>query len=313
MGEPWTEQQLDEALAGLHADVSTDQGALDRARAALRAEAAAVPAGARDRFESVSGDAGPAGRTGRQFTPWLVAAAVVLVIGLVVAVLRLIDHSGEPPAAPINKPPSVNSLDELARRCSDRPIHPGQYRYVHYWRDGGSNGFNPEMELWIPFDVSDEWLVRGNTMTDREVKEFRGPYGGGYLPHEGNVRAPTPDFYAELPRDPRRLHEQLRAIPVDSHPEYAMLRFSNNILPAPADLRAALLRAMSYDPDIVITNNMHTADRRSAVAVGYTWMNGLSREQSRVYIDPENCDVIGSKELETTGQYAVVDAIGERP
>ena len=153
-----------------------------------------------------------------------------------------------------------------------------------------------------------------------EPEEFRGPYGGGYLHAGGNWRAASPAFYARLPRDPGTLYELLVSGHFGGPNREARIPFYEirsllTQLPAPADLRAALLRALSNDPSVVITADVPNGDYRRSLAVGVT-KNGPTHERPDLLFDPITGDVMGANnngDPLVTNRHAIVDEIGQQP
>ncbi|GAA3431436.1 hypothetical protein [Kutzneria kofuensis] len=149
----WTDDELDQALAELHADVRPTPNGL----AAVR-ERVLNPVATR-RFRR----------------PWLPIVAAAAAAALVTGVLVLLPHTAQPAAPP--RPPSPapaghpiglpDLLDQI--RYSDPTVAPGQYRYVSY-REWANNAHgDPTSALtdqttttWQPAKWTDEWLRRSS-------------------------------------------------------------------------------------------------------------------------------------------------------
>jgi len=207
---------------------------------------------------------------------------------------------------------SVALLDEVIDRCVDRPQRPGEYRYFEARSPGGSSGGDGVTEMWIPLDPFDDWLIRQGRVGEPQ-QEYRGPYGGGYLPAGGSWRMPTPNFYAMLPRDPVSLRELLRW----AQPEpFFDIRNALSQFPAPADVRVAMFRLLRDEPTTLVTENVPTLDLRRAIAVGVMMRNGPCEERSDLLIDPANGEVLGASSCGspvTANRHAIVDGLGRQP
>ena len=145
--------------------------------------------------------------------------------------------------------------------------------------------------VWVPSDQQRDWLMdrqvtgrriwiqgseeqaaeAGFEIIDRWPTGLRrAPYGDfsavstGRLPgpREGNWQGPTPGFLAALPRDPSQLLDRLREDSPDDRPGYAgAFVYATDALRTglvPADLRAALYRALLMLPGAQITERSDT-------------------------------------------------------
>ena len=145
----------------------------------------------------------------------------------------------------------------------------------------------------------------------------------------GNWQTPGDTFTAELPRNPYRLYQRLRKDTAghgnDADQEvlvYAADALRSGLLPA--DLRAALYRALTYLPTLTITERTATLDGRAGTALGIA----AAGERQEIIIDPADGTFIGERTRLTadrdgipagtvTGssslQYGIAERAGEPP
>lgn len=254
---------------------------------------------------------------------------VVLIAGLLVIQTVPFGRTAAPASA------AAAELNLVADRvnASDPPLHPGQFRYVvtHAWSLGTSmftdksgNSTGPTLSLlvedvretWVPADPKQGCLIRDGTTG--KYKWVNGSdeaarANGMELPtarteerwercldHLGAWQVPTPEWLATLPRDPHQLYDLLRAATANrgNDPDLEMLVYVADALRGglvPADLRAALYRALALVPALEITDRSANLDGR--VGVGY----GVSRAGFRqeMIIDPDTGQFIGERETTT--------------
>jgi hypothetical protein len=174
-------------------------------------------------------------------------------------------------------------------------------------------------EHWVPADTAQnclwrttttgkyKWLVGddeqgqevGFPLPQQETSEYAPPGcdgGGRWL--SGSL---SPAFVASLPRDPHQLHDLLRRDNqmTNEDPDRAFLDNVNLALSsgfAPADLRAALYRALALVPGLEITDQVANLDGKKGTAFG------LSRKGMRadLIIDPATGQFIGMREINET-------------
>lgn len=335
-----TEEELDHALAGLHAGVTTGADAAARARAALMAAVQEPPArgrGPRDAF-----GAGP--------VRWLAAAAVValLVTGGLVA------QSGWPGSRGASAE-ATELLDRSAAAIAvagDEPVGPGRYRRIetHAWysvgvgrEDGTLDQFLVEQRntTWVPADPDDEWqqtstltgalrwlteerpdvAARHGYGTPRtEVqKAARGEFHGPVDPADGWA-AGSPAYLATLPHDPEGMYDRLRT---DGRPweDSALVPRAAELLRTgllPAEVRAALYEALARVPGIRVLDEAADLDGRTGVAFGTTDELGFVSE---IIIDPATGRFIGERNVRPDGvelastavTTGVADELGGEP
>ncbi|MEU4804866.1 CU044_5270 family protein [Actinosynnema sp. NPDC023587] len=351
MGQVWTEDELDRALTGLHADIETDQ----RGLAGVRENLVAVADGrTRPPLEPVgTGRAGTGAPRRRPLRRWLAAAAAVAVVaaGGVLAQAVFSDN-----AATAQAREALTSAADLAARAEDPVLRGDQYRYLatHAWwlktvgAQERSFSFLDEnlVEVWIPADPAGEWLQRrgetghrkwvvgteadaraaGVVLEEVPWPEQRAPGGRfvGNAPEGGNWQFPTPEFLAGLPTDPRRLYERLAE---DSGGGAQALVYAVDALRTgrvPAAARANLLRALIHLPGLDVTDRAADLDGNEGVALGIS-EGGVRQE---VVLDPDTGEVIGERKVSdsvaggipegtvtsyTSVTTAVVDGIGVKP
>ena len=280
----------------------------------------------------------------------LAAGVVVVSIGAVAVRVATADDPGDPVTSspsptvsstllPSRSQPSGTSagpqsgapadaltvLDELAYKCTDSPLGPGQYRYFEHRLEGGSQGYDHVFEMWIPPDQNAEWMLRTHQdPNDPGPPEEKRAPAAGFIElgsSDGPWGYPTPQFYAELPRDPRALYDQL-LIDHIGQPDLGTVAFRLRwiaLLPPPADLRAALLRGLRYHPGVRVSDFARTVQGQPAVSLSVPLPDGDSR--LNLLVDPDDCHILSSQTqtagggiiLDQSVELAIVDAMGQRP
>jgi hypothetical protein len=255
---------------------------------------------------------------------WLAAAAAVAVLtggGLVASTVDLTGVGSN----------SVTAAEELIRaadlaaRVVERPIAPGQYRYVRSRYEGitveyGSiKAWSTDMvnEEWIPADRRDEWLLRfdinsvkwldgheGEGEPDpgpfKDGQEFRGKCGKYSYYAEGqpdrctagSFGNPTPEFIAALPKDPKELLAKLTE--AGQAGDAGALMEARAALQSgqyPAEVRANFFRALAMLPGLVVTDKRANLDGKEGVALGIKYFDDFTE----IIIDPDNGDFIGGR------------------
>lgn len=145
-------------------------------------------------------------------------------------------------------------------------------------------------------------------------------------PRRGNWQAPTPSFFAELPRDP----EALRARLVDENPGswFGPFAAAVNVLRTalvPAALRRALYTALLGMPDVSRTDGVLDVDGRECIAV----VHDAGRTRTELLITPEDGQFAGERDtlrtdsrcgltagtvISTTAvRTSTVDGFGDQP
>lgn len=330
----WSEDDLDQALAALNAEVPPGDEALANARAELLAAAGA-----------------PETLPRKAKKPWGRWVAAVAAVAAVITVMQVAPFGDKPvvPAAAADL--LIDAADKIG--ASDPVVGPGQYLYVeeHNWR-GGSAGHpdNPSenfsyqdesfTEVWIPADRTQEWLRRTRTTGQRKwivgnpetaraeqpknvVSEQRARCGGfGFPEHHEEPCArpshwsdPTAEYIASLPTDPRQLYDRLYGdaaagdyppgMPSDFLAGQVLQRVSILVKPgvAPAGIRANLYRALAITPGLVISEkDAVNVDGRRGVALGLQ-SEGVKWE---LIVDPGTGQIIGDRQTR-----AVASGIGE--
>lgn len=298
------DQELDAALAALHADVRTGDGAV--ARKALLAEVHTPP-------------------VARRRVRWLVAAAVVAVLVLGAS---LVSVFGGPSGATAQASDLLGRSAARTMTVTDPVVGPGEYRYVetHSWysAEGESAPGVPYAylgeevsQVWVPAEVDQEWTqVRTSTGNvqwitgDRPAvpvdppssETLRAPRGAFYGPVEGGWQTPDPAFLASLPRDPAALYRRLSAdAPDNGRGDAEKLVYAADALRTgwlPADVRAALYRALARLPGLTITDETANLDGRRGIALGVKDPVGSIDE---IIIDPGTGAFIGERETDPDG------------
>ncbi|BAL89688.1 hypothetical protein AMIS_44680 [Actinoplanes missouriensis 431] len=300
--------ELDVALNDLYPVPAGDSEALGRVRARVLAAAQEQPVARRRRWPHLS----------------LAAAAAVLSVAVVAVVVR--GDTSE--VAMVEVAQTLNTAADAQIRTRDEPVPDGWYRYIstHSLSTGYSPGaavlVGTRDERWVPADPAGEWfMLRTDTGertrllgTEKQAAEaglgvrsdperLSGrcgafyPDSGDLCTAAGNWQGPTTRFIAGLPRDPRRLYDRLRtdAEGRGQDPDQEVLVYAADALRSgllPADLRAALYRALAYLPTLEITERTATLDGRTGTALGVT----AAGEQREIVIDPATGTFIGERQ-----------------
>lgn len=332
----WTDAELENALAALHADVRTDERVLATARTALleRADEAA------NAVMEVAGSRRPR----RRVRHWVAASAVVGVLASGGVLAQTITFGGGPP-------PATAEAAELLERAATQTIGAvdepaaGQYRYVetHAWWmrtaiEHGRQEFTWLAEhvhrTWVPEKETDEWLHRREETgkrswvvgTEQDARaagiplvdpmaegEWRAPCGDWFAEQEGRKPCsqgagwhnPTPEWQASLPKDPDALYERLREdAPENSRGDTELLVYAADALRTgllTKDVRAALYQALAELPGLDVTDRSANLDGRVGIALGMD--DGTMREE--IIIDPETGQFIGERTVTTKGNGAI--------
>jgi len=343
MRQLWTDDELDQALAELHADVRPTPNGLAAARERVLA--------------------GEPVRSRRFHRVWLPIVAAAAVVALVSTVLVLLPHTAQPAAPPSPKPPLPEpvpvSLTWILNNItySDPTVAPGQFRYV---RDqvlaGGASG-DPSKPLtdqttttWQPAKWTDQWLRRETVLGNQTVKTEGGqivaagpeqtfsmhdmdvragcadfdsvnPQTTGHLPcvdQKGSWLTPTPDWLASLPKDPEALAAKLKAdTPNGVGPLYmAIYALKTGVFPA--DIRLMLYNALTYLPGAYGLKDVANLDGKVGFAIGVI----KQRVADVILIDPGDGTYLGVQQYEPDNssvflfsamRYGVVDSQGATP
>jgi hypothetical protein len=290
------------------------------------------------------------GRRPRQRGQWIgVAAAVAAVVAVVGGTVAVFDFGGS----------------DVTVNAADRPVGPGQYRYVKKTMSDWLPLFDhPDRsvdclfryeqteETWIPADWNQEWLRRTSNTGPLEARpcsldeaaryhslevtpwesraqqgKFKQSPGVGLFSdvEEGpddppDIRHPTPEFLAGVPRDPQKLFELLRDSTCGQ--DFCALEGAVDMLDTgqvPSDLRTAVYRALTRGPGMTVVEDQANLDGRVGIAIRTSYY-GWDRD---MIFDPETGDYIGIRFVEgsdvgDTLQFSAVttgvaDAIGEPP
>ncbi|MFJ6673302.1 CU044_5270 family protein [Actinosynnema sp. NPDC091369] len=295
----------------------------------------------------------PAGRPARRW--WGVAAGVAaLAAGGVLAQVAL---GGPTPATAEAAQALTRAADAIT--TTDPVLGPGQYRYaisrgrsaVQAQQGGQDFRWLGEevLEVWLPAVEGEEYLVRprdtgrrdwlvgteeqarnaGVDLRPASQDEVRGRCDRQCQEDPGAWQQPNARFMAGLPRAPEALLERLladgRGRGSSDHQEALVL--ASDLLRSgkvPAELRAALFRALALLPGLEVVDQSANLDGRRGVALAVT--DGDDRQE--VIVDPATGEFIGDRRVltESDGSLpagtvvesasvttAVVDGIGVRP
>ncbi|MDX8030073.1 CU044_5270 family protein [Lentzea sp. BCCO 10_0856] len=322
MSEPTKPETLDRVL-----DAALSRAGDEPVQFDVAAGKVALAAALKTRAEVAEPIAVGAEHRPRRRTRWLAAAAAVTVLagaGLAASTVDLTGVGSNPASAA----EELIKAADLASRVVDRPVGPGQYRYVrsHYtgitgeWGSDKAWTTDSATEEWIPADRRDEWMLRNRIYSVKWVdghegegdpeagtafkdgEEFRAKCGmysyfaEGYPDRctVGSFHNPTPEFIASLPKDPAALLAKLRE---EGHAEDAGAFMS--ALEAlrsgqfPAEVRANIFRALAQLPGLVVTDKRANLDGKEGVALGKRYYDDFTE----IIIDPDNGDFIGTREV----------------
>ncbi|GAA3663651.1 hypothetical protein GCM10022267_57330 [Lentzea roselyniae] len=320
MSEPTKSESLDRVL-----DAALARAADEPVRFDVAAGRNALAAALKARAEEPVVEHHP-----RRRVRWLAAAAAVGVLTAGGLGALTIDNGGSSATAA----EELIRAADLAARVVERPVGPGQYRYVRARYEGitvelGSiKAYTTDManEEWIPADRRDEWMLKfdvgsakwlpgheGEGEPDagpfKNDPEFRGKCGKYSYYAEGqpdrcttaSFRNPTPEFIASLPKDPKELLAKLKEKggPTDGD----ALQEARGALRSgqyPAEVRANIFRALALLPGLVVTDKRANLDGKEGVALGMRYYDDFTE----IIIDPDNGDFIG-------GRSVVAEDLGE--
>lgn len=263
----------------------------------------------------------PAERKPRR-TRWLAAAAAVTVLTGAALAASTADFGGTSATAAEQL---VRAAD-LAARVVERPLAPGQFRYVRSRYEGitveGDGGKASATDLtqeeWVPADRRDEWMFRNQINSVRwleghegqgrpdagtsfkDGQEFRGKCGKYSYYAEGqpdrctngSFHNPTPEFVAALPKDPAAVLARLReAGQAGDAGALVQAGAALNSGQYPAEVRARIFRALALLPGLVVTDKRANLDGKEGVALGLKHFDDFTE----IIVDPDNGDYIGSR------------------
>ncbi|GIF20087.1 hypothetical protein BJ973_002007 [Actinoplanes tereljensis] len=289
---------LDEALQDLYPPAELDELSLRRARARVLSPSET-----------------------RRRTPGkvLAAAAVAVLIAIVVMAVMTRDR----PGAMVEVAHTLSLAADAQSANPDALVPAGQFRYIDRHELNMAYGsaapyrFGLRLETWVPADPAGEWVLRRSDTGERTYPDGRpGPDDGIAAPETwrgrcgdffpqpgvdscdrpGNWQEPTDSFVDGLTRDSRRLFDQLRR-ETDGHgqdPDQEVLVYVADALRSgllPADLRAALYRALALLPTLTITERTTTLDGRTGTALGIA----AAGERREIVIDPVSGAFIGER------------------
>lgn len=250
----------------------------------------------------------------------------VVVAGGVVATLVLtnvVGLAGWRGGADAAAADSLGRAAAAAITTSDPVVGPGQYLKVStkavYSVDGdlGVTLQSQDGEMYIPADRDDDWvwvrqpsaIVRAFGAESEQQVAQAGEAGRDPKATQAEVvRAAKGAFYNgqplnfrqdSLPRDPQQLLNYIYRTTTGQGPSpdgEALVFIADTLRTgvAPADLRAALYRAVAGIPGVTISDRAATLDGRTGVAFGRDEVNGLRQE---IIIDPNTGLLIGEREV----------------
>jgi hypothetical protein len=320
MSEPTKPETLDRML-----DAALSRAGDEPVQFDVAAGKNALAAALKSRAEVAEPIAAGAEHRPRRRVRWLAAAAAVVVLtggGLAASTVDLTGVGSNS----VNAAEELIKAADLASRVVERPLAPGQFRYVRTRYEGitvelGSGKASTTdlvQEQWIPADRRDEWLFRneinsvkwldgheGDGLPDagtsfKNGQEFRAKCGNySYFAEgrpdrctAGSFHNPTPEFVASLPKDPKELYTRLRdASGTGDAGVLASVREALQSGQFPADVRANIFRALALLPGLVVTDQKANLDGKEGVALGIRYFDDFSE----IIVDPENGDFIGGR------------------
>jgi hypothetical protein len=350
----WSEEELDRALAALRPVEDADDRAVRRAKAELL-----VAAGGRERAPDP--EPAPAPRR-RRWAWWAASAGTVAAVVASVLVVQTVQFDDSMPSAAAAEQQNwaaakASTVDEPLAPGQYR------YIATHAWWMASMDEYSylaeNLLETWIPADEKQDWLWRRDVTgarkwvagSEEEARkagfpideagwpegEWRAPCGDWFAEEEGREpcetqgswQIPDEEFLASLPRDTQALYDRLRDDTEGrgQDPDLEMVVYVADLLrtgQVPADLRAALYRALAKVPNLEITEQVANLDGVEGTAYGIS----AKGRRHDVIVDPETGQFIGERQVTeedlgdipagTVTQYtsvmtAVVPAMGVRP
>jgi RNA polymerase sigma-70 factor (ECF subfamily) len=231
-----------------------------------------------------------------------VAVAATVALGLTKVDIGGHQVGASPAAAAV-----LERAADVAIHTSDPVVGPGQYLHVTQvelkWSivgtekraiKIGSDGKpvvyqeRTTRQSWIPYDRHGDRVIRFGVTplrnVSRDAKAFNAgvptkthlrPEAGAKTGHAYSKYDDT-DWYAKLPRDPNELKRALMAIEPGRTMTFYIEDIFNQVLQsgvAPADIRAALFKALAETPGVTMLDGVTNLDDRAGVAIGYRGSN----------------------------------------
>jgi hypothetical protein len=317
----WSEDELDLALTTLHADQTPDERAFGRARTEL--------------LMSAGAKVEPSAEPPRRRTRWWLAAAgtVLAVVASVVVIQNVQLHQTIPSAAGEQLTIAADNITSYDAPLGPGEY---RYIATHAWwmatMDKYSYLAENVLETWVPADQTQEWMWRRDVTgarqwvagTEAQAKadgydidapgwpegEWKAPCGDWFATEEGREPCsqpaswgiPSAEFLAKLPRDPDELYDRMREDTRGQGPDadLEMVVTAADVLRSglvPADLRAALYRALAKVPGLQITEEVANLDGRKGTAYGIS----AKGQRHDVIVDPDTGQFIGEREITEDG------------
>lgn len=319
MSEPTKPETLDRLL-----DAALSRAGDEPVQFDVAAGKNALAAALKSRAEVAEPIAVGAEHPPRRRVRWLAAAAAVVVLTGGGLAASTVDLTGVGSNSATAAEELIKAAD-LASRVTERPLAPGQFRYVRSRYEGitveygSTKAWTTESgsEQWIPADRRDEWKIRFSISSvewledhEGEGKPDPGPFKDGseftgkcgkysyYAADQpdrctnGTFSNPTPEFIAALPKDPAVMLARLKD---DGHAgDSGALMSAGEALNSgqyPAEVRATVFRALALLPGLVVTDKKANLDGKEGVALGMKYFDDFTE----IIIDPENGDYIGRR------------------
>jgi hypothetical protein len=256
-----------------------------------------------------------------------IAAAAITAAGVIVADSVVVRD--QPVGATADAATLLNQAADRAIGSTDPVVGPDEYLHVTTVGAYSTTIIAPEPdfaswletytdELFVPGDPANEWVLRRSPPVpyrpeDAELAAQHGMvYGdsafteraleGAFFgePRSGDWGNPTPEFLAELPRDPQRLLDKIRDFAGDAGPSRdgeALVVIADMLRSGivPGDLRAALFRVAALIPGVELIEEQANLNGQIGVAVG-RYESGWGTRQEIIF-DPDTGMVIGEREV----------------
>jgi hypothetical protein len=325
----WSEDELDLALTTLHADEKPDERALARARTELVMSAGGRPA---EPAEPAVPSVPEAPR--RRLGWWLAAAGTVVAVVVSVVVVQNVQlHQNIPSAAGEQLTIAADNITSVDAPLGPGEY---RYIATHAWWMSTVDKYaylaENMLETWVPADQNQEWMWRRDVTgarqwiagTEAQARadgydvdtpgwpegEWRAPCGDWFASEEGREPCkergswgtPNAEFLAALPRDPDKLYARMRTDTKGkgSGADLEMVVCAADVLRSglvPADLRAALYRALAKVPALQITEQVANLDNQKGTAYGIS----AKGKRHDIIIDPTTGQFIGEREITEDG------------
>jgi hypothetical protein len=261
---------------------------------------------------------------------WVLAGAAAAVVGALMIGSGVMSGPGgaTPAAAAVLEDAAletINAVDPVVREDQYLSVTTAAATASETTLDGKSAPVfvqaRSSSTTYVPGDASREWVLQDGepsfanvyglstaefeAATDVEFEEpgiRRAVNGEFYGPAQAGPDAvPTDDYLASLPRDPRQLLAVIRdhTRGQGTSPEGQVLVYVADLMythRVPADLRAALYRAVALVPGVDVVAETTAINGQTGVAIGHEEANGVRAD---LIVDPDTGLLIGERRVAT--------------